>query len=53
MSAKEEKILLYTISTKVGMAILLVEILVLISYITVVILSKWVIMAELWALSRP
>ena len=45
--------MLYTISTKVGKAILLVKRLVLITYITVVILSQWVIMAELWTLSRP
>ena len=40
-------ILLYTINTKVGMAILLVVRLVLISYITVVKLLQRVIIAEL------
>ena len=58
MSTKKKKMLLYTISTKVGvakwnLAIQLVESLVIISYITIVILSQWVIMFKLGVLCRP
>ena len=49
--------MLYTISTKVGVAkwnsaIPLVESLVIISHITIVILSQWVILPELGILFR-